>query len=1187
VLASFFIDRPIFAWVISIVITLVGGVAVFLLPVAQYPEITPPSVSVTCLYPGADARVVADSVAAPIEQQVNGVERMLYMSSQSANDGSYTLTITFELGTDLNIAQVLVQNRVALALPQLPAIVQLEGVNTKKKSPTILLVVNFISPDGRYDDLYLSNFATIQVRDELLRLKGVGDITYLGQRDYSMRLWLDPDKMAARNLTATDVVTSVQNQNVQVAAGQIGQPPVPPGQQFQYTMSTLGRLEQERQFRDIILKTGQGTPEQGRPSTQVVRVGDVARVEMGAQQYDQICRYDGQPSVGLAVFQLPGSNALDVADAVQKKMRELRKRFPSGVDYKIGYDTTPFVREAIDEVFKTLRDAIILVAIVVLFFLQDWKAMILPMIDVPVSLVGTFAVMALMGFSLNTLTLFGLVLAIGIVVDDAIMVLENIERLIGTGLDPRTATIKAMGEITGPIIAITLVLISVFLPAAFIPGITGQFYRQFALTIAVAMIISAINAMTLTPARAVSIFTTGSGHGSKGNGHGEHVREALPWWIFGILGAILAYWIGTTYFTAQLGLKGSGQDADQPAAQPSYLQMAALALPGLLIGGIIGKFIIRPVNAFLSVIFRGFNRLFDLITHMYGAGVARLVRISAFVLLLYGGLLYLTVHLMTKAPTDFIPMQDQGYLLVNVQLPDSAAVGRTQEVMERISRIALGDKTGKFKGRHPRPGDKEYPGIPGVAHALSIAGQSFLLSVNGSNFGSAFIVLDDFHLRREHDRYDEVIAQKLRKLFATEIEDAVVTVFRAPPIRGLGNAGGFKLQTEQRGFSDPVELQRATDELVREGNKDKRLVGLFTIFRAQTPQLYIDVDRTKCESLQVDVSNVFATLQVYMGGYYVNLFNKFGRTWQVNLQADKKFRTQAEAMSQMKVRNRRGEMVPLGTLTEVKPIGGPVMIVRYNMYLSAPVNGSTAPGVSSGEAIVAVEQIADRLGVPYEWTEITYLQILAGSTGMIVFFIGSTLVYLVLAAKYESWSLPLSVILVVPMCLLCSVAGMLIVHLPVDIFVQIGFLVLVGMAAKNAILIVEFAEQLRAEGRSRDEAIVESAKLRLRPIIMTSFAFILGVLPLVMGEGAGAEMRRSLGTAVFAGMIGVTLFGIGLTPVFYTFIMWLTHREQPRPAPVVAPPTDGHVVTTPSTPPKADGAITRAHGSPTEPPRES
>jgi multidrug efflux pump len=1132
-MTRFFIERPIFAWVLSIVILLLGGVAYFVLPVAQYPDITPPTVQVTALYPGANAQVVADSVAAPIEQQISGVDRLLYMSSQCTNDGTYNLTLTFELGTDPNMNQVLAQNRVSLAMPQLPQTVQVQGVTTKKKSPSILLAINLISPNGKYNDIYLSNYATIQIKDELLRIKGVGDINFQGQRDYSMRVWLNPERMAVLNLSASDVFNAVSKQNVQVAAGQIGAQPVPAGQQFQYTMSTLGRLEDIKEFEDIIIKSG--TTSKDGVTTPVVRVRDVARVELGAQQYDQIAQLDGASAVTLAVFQLPGSNALEVADAIKSKMEELKKRFPEGVDYRIVYDTTPFIKESIAGVIHTLLEAVVLVAIVVLLFLQDWKAMILPMIDVPVSLVGTFAVMALLGFNLNNLTLFGLVLAIGIVVDDAIVVLENIERLMATGLNAHDATIQAMAEITGPIIAITLVLISVFLPAAFLPGISGQFYRQFALTIAASMIISAINAMTLTPSRAVAIFKTEEGHGG---GH-EHQREALPWWIFAVVGGLVTASLLKPLVAPQMGLPLHEEEA---VGIPKWLPYAVFTvgfLPGMLAGGVVGWFIIKPVNFVLGRFFKAFNRLFDLITAAYGRTMASVVRVSLMVLLIYGGLLYLTYHTMARAPTDFIPMQDQGYLLVNVQLPDSASVQRTQEVMVRVQRIALGDDTGKYKGPKPAAWDKHYEGIPGIAHTVSIAGQSFLQNANGSNFGSCFLTLESFEHRKGIDaQYDDTIATKVRKLFKDEIEDAVITVFRAPPIQGLGNAGGFKMQIQQRGFVNLLELQETTDDFIAATRKDPRLVGVFTLFRAQTPQLYVDINRTKCEQLGLDFNDVFNTLQVYMGSAYVNLFNRFGRTWQVNLMADQKFRTDPGYIRELKVRNKEGKMVPLGTVAAVRPVSGPVMVMRYNMYASAAVVGNTAPGVSSGDAINILTDLAKKQRVTFEWTEITYLQILAGSSAIFVFALGSLLVFLVLAAQYESWSLPLAVILVIPMCLLCAVTGMLIVHMPVDIFVQVGFLVLVGLASKNAILIVEFARQLQHEkGMTASEAAVESARVRLRPIIMTSFAFILGVVPLVISEGAGKEMRRSLGTAVFSGMLGVTAFGLILTPVFYAVII--------------------------------------------------
>jgi multidrug efflux pump len=1121
--AQFFIDRPIFAWVVSLVIILVGGVCVFFLPIDQYPPITPPTVTVTAVYPGANANVVADVIAAPIEQQVNGVENMMYMSSQSTNDGSYTLTITFEIGTDLNIAQVLVQNRVALALPQLPQQVQLEGVNVKKRSPNILFAISLISPNGKYNDLYLSNYATIHIRDELARIKGVGDIIIFGERDYAMRIWLDPDKLATRNLTAVDVVNAVQSQNVQVAAGQVGQEPVPRDQQFQLPMSALGRLETEKQFGSIILKAGRPGQILNDPSSPVVHVRDVARIELAAQNYDISSKLDGRPSAGIAIFPLPGSNALDVADRVKARMKELGSQFPKGLEYGIIYDTTPFIRQSIDEVFNTLIEAVLLVALVVLLFLQDWRAMILPMIDVPVSLVGTFAVMAMLGFSLNNLTLFGLVLAIGIVVDDAIVVLENIERLIATGLDARAATIKAMQEITGPIVAITLVLSSVFLPSIFVPGLTGQFYRQFAVTISAAMIISALNAMTLTPSRAVSIFKAEekseirNAKSEMRNPSKALHREALPWWIFGVGGGLLTVWLGRHYLAGTWGL---------PVADASGLQAwavwASYFLPGALAGGLVGWFIIGPVNAALGWFFRGFNRVFDRITAWYGRAVGRLLRLAVVVLVVYGGLLFLTYWRVESAPAGFLPEQDQGYLLVNVQLPDSASVQRTRKIMSKIDHIARG--------------------TPGVAHTVAIAGQSFLLGTNGSNLGSMFVVLEPFDRREAPDRYDAVIARKIQGACARQIEGAMVGVFRAPPIRGLANAGGFQLQVEQRGFVDLVRLQAATDELVRRANADPHFAGVFTQFRAATPQIYVNIDRTKVQALGVPIQDVFTTLNVYMGGLYVNQFNKFGRTWQVQVQAAPKFRKTAAILKRLYVRSSQGAMVPLGTLARSTSATGPLLVMRYNMYTSASVNGNPAPGVSSGEVIQAIERLADEAGVQFEWTAMTFLQIQAGNVALLIFALGTVLVYLILAAKYESWRLPLAVILVVPLCMLAAVTGMVIAALPVDIFVQIGLLVLVGLASKNAILIVEYARDLVDEGKEMHEAAEEASRIRFRPIIMTSLAFILGMVPLVLATGAGAEMRRSLGIAVFSGMIGVTLFGVFLTPVFFYALTWLGGR---------------------------------------------
>ncbi len=1090
-ISKVFIDRPIFASVISIVITLAGAVSVVKLPIAQYPEITPPTVSVNCQYPGASAKVVADTVAAPIEQQIVGVENMLYMSSQCTNDGTYNLTVTFALGTDLNMAQVLVQNRVAIAQPTLPDVVKATGVTTKKKSPAILLVVNMISPSGQYSQLYLSNYATIYVKDELSRLGGVGDVTILGQQDYSMRMWLDPVKLADRNMTAGDVVKAVKEQNVQVAAGQIGQQPVPKGLDFQYTMSTLGRLDEADQFANIIIKTGK--------NGEVTHLRDVARIELGSKNQDITNTLDGQPSVGLAVYSLPGSNALETAEHIRAKMEELKTRFPAGIDYRVIYDTTPFIEESIHEVYKTLFEAIGLVAIVVLIFLQNWRSTLIPLIAVPVAIVGTFGVMALMGFSLNNLSLFGLVLAIGIVVDDAIVVVEAVEHHIEHGMAPYDATVKAMSEVSSPVIAVALVLCAVFVPCAFISGITGQFFRQFALTIAVSTVLSALNSLTLSPALSALLLKPK-----------QQQRDPLTWLL----------------------------------------------------------------NTLLGWFFKLFNGGFGIATTAYTKVVGGLLRTSLIVLVVYGGLLWLTYKSFVIAPTGFIPMQDKGYMLVNVQLPDSASLERTQEVLARIERIALGDEEngGKYRGGRLPGAHKQYDGIPGIAHTIGIAGQSVLLNANGSNFGSMYITFDPFHERHGADLYSDTIIAKLRGACAVEVPDAIVAAFGAPPVDGLGNAGGFKFYVEDIGSTGLDSLQQQTDSLIVKGNQTPGLVGLFSSFRANTPQLYVDVNREKCKTLGLALDDVFTTLQVYLGGYYVNDFNKFGRTWQVNLQADAPYRMQAADVQQLKVRNADGKMVPLGTVAEVQDIGGPVMVTRYNTYTAAAVNGNTAPGTSTGQAIAAVKALADKelpKSMSFEWTELTYMQILAGNTAMVVFALGTVLVFLVLSAQYESWSLPLAVILVVPMCLLCSVIGVLIAKMDVNIFTQIGFVVLVGLASKNAILIVEFAKAEREAGKPRFESTIAACRLRLRPILMTSFAFILGVVPLVVSTGAGAEMRRTLGTAVFSGMLGVTIFGIFLTPVFFYVIAWFGDRKAAAPVlpageriPAAVPPSpDGHADT--------------------------
>jgi multidrug efflux pump len=1135
VLSRFFIDRPIFATVLSVVITLIGLIAVlFWLPVAQYPRITPPGISVTINYPGASAQVVADTVAAVIEQQVNGVEGMLYMSSQMGNDGSYTLTVTFDIGTDVNSALVMVQNRVALAMPQLPTQVQNQGITIRKKTPDILMIVNFYSTDDRYDDIYLSNFATIYVKDELLRVRGVSDINYMGQRDYSVRVWLDPQKLASRNMTAMDVASAIRSENVDAPAGQVGQMPSSRQHPFQIPVDTLGRLSEPEQFESIVVKTG-GAPRPQEPATGIVRLRDVARVELGAQNYNQSCTFDGHPSVGLSVYQLPGTNALEVANRVRAKMEELKTRFPDGVNYDIAYDTTPYIGESIAEVGWTLFDAVILVGIVVLFFLQDWRAMVLPMIDVPVSLIGTFAVMAAMNFSLNNLTLFGLVLAIGIVVDDAIVVLENIERMLARGYDARTATIKAMEEITGPILAITLALCSVFVPCCFLGGITGQFFRQFAVTIAASTIISAVNALTMTPSRAVMIFKTEQG----AHGH-EFKREALPWWFFGIVAGLVAVFYGPTYLRGWLGQSAAieSEPAAEAIKQLTWTAIGVYFALGAVIGGAIGWLIIRPINTVLGWLFRGFNRLFDGLTHAYGWVISKLLKISFIVLVIYAGLVALTYGVFQKAPTGFIPQQDQGRLIVNVQLPDSASLLRTKDAMKIVEEITHED--------------------PGVSHTVAIAGLSFLLQGNASNFGSMFVVLKPFDQRRKPGLHAEDIMARLIPEFKKRVKDAIVSVRNSSPIPGLGVAGGFKFMIEDRGGRGLTDLQEQTDRLIRKSQSQRGLSDIrglsdvATGFRSSAPQIYLDIDRDKAVSLGVSFDDVNQTLSMFMGSLYVNSFNRFGRHWQVTVQADENYRDRVEALNLLQVRNKYGGMVPLGTLVNVNDVksarGGPITVTRYNLYASSSITGNILPGFSSGDAIKAITEMSNDtlpISMSAEWTELMFVQIRAAqrNPALFIFALAVVSVFLALAALYESWALPLAVILVVPMCLLCSVSGVRYTNRDVNIFVQIGLVVLVGLACKNAILIVEYAKQKRQEGWSRADATLEACRLRLRPILMTSFAFIIGVVPLAVAQGAGAEMRRSLGVAVFSGMLGVTAFGIFLTPVFFSVIQAMSESR--------------------------------------------
>lgn len=1042
--SRFFIDRPIFATVISVLITLAGAIAVGTLPLSQYPAVTPPTVDVACNYPGASAQVVAQTIAAPIEQQVNGVEDMLYMSSQSTSDGSYSLTVTFKPGVDLNLAQVLVQNRVNLAIPSLPEVVRQTGVTTKKRSPDILLTVSLSSPDRRYDQLFLSNFAVLRLVDELARLPGISEVRVFGQRDYSMRVWLDPAKLAVRNLTVSDVVAAIREQNVQVALGQIGQPPAINGQLRQIPLSIKGRLQEPEEFADIVVRAT--------PDHRMIRISDIGRVEINSRNQDIANRFDGKPTVGLAIFQLPDANALETADYVKAKMAELYSEFPEGAEYEIGYDTTPFIRESIDEVLKALRDSVILVALVVLVFLQGWRPAIIPLIAVPVAIVGTFAALYIAGFSLNNLTLFGLVLAIGIVVDDAIVVVEAVEQFIERGYPPREAAIHAMDEVAGPIIAVGMVLTAVFVPCTFISGVVGQFFRQFALTIAVSTIISTLNSLTLSPALAALLLRP---RGAK--------RDPLTWII----------------------------------------------------------------DLFLGWFFRLFNFGVKTSTGVYGRVVAGMLRIPTLVLIVYGGLLVLTYWGFNQLPTGFIPTQDKGYLVAGIQMPDATAAERTRAAIAKIEKIA-----------------KETPGVKNVN---SVAGNSFLLSAYGSNFGSMFIILESFDERRHNSKLTaDSIIKTIRDECAKQVPEALVNVFPPPAVSGLGRAGGFKIMVEDRGDLGMDFLEQQTSNLVTKGNQTKGLTGLFTVFKASSPQLYVDVNREECISQGVPLGELFGTLQAYLGSRYVNDFNRYGRTWQVIVQADAEYRDQLEDVARLKVRNHHGDMVPLGTLCNVRMQGGPLVLTRYNMYPAAAINGNVAAGFSSGQGISALENLA-RTEFPksmsFEWTEITYLERLSGNTGLLVFLLSVIFVFLVLAALYESWAMPLAVILVVPMCVLCAIAGVAVAKMDINIFTQIGFVVLIGLACKNAILIVEFAKLKNDGGMDVYAATLESCKLRLRPILMTSFAFILGVVPLVIATGAGAEMRRALGTAVFSGMLGVTFFGIFLTPVFFLVMTGISHLQ--------------------------------------------
>lgn len=1050
-ISRFFVDRPVFAGVLSVLIVVAGLIGMRALPISEYPEVVPPSIVVRATYPGANPKVIAETVATPLEEQINGVEDMLYMSSQATSDGVMTLTVTFKLGTDPDKAQQLVQNRVSQAEPRLPAEVRSLGVSTVKSSPDLMMVVHLVSPGNQYDLTYLRNYAVLNIKDRLARIEGVGQVQIFGAGDYSMRVWIDPQKAAEHNLAASDISNAIREQNVQAAAGTIGSSPSLDGVDLQLNVNAQGRLSTPEEFGNIIVKSG--------TNGEITRLRDVARVELGAADYALRSLLDGESAVAIPVFQAPGSNAITISDQVAATMQDLQKAMPNGVKYEIVYDTTQFVRASIDKVIDTLLEAIALVVIVVILFLQTWRASIIPLIAVPVSIIGTFAVMYVFGFSINALSLFGLVLAIGIVVDDAIVVVENVERNIENGLSPRDATYRAMKEVSGPIIAIALVLVAVFVPLAFISGLSGQFYRQFALTIAISTVISAINSLTLSPALAALLLK-------------DH--HAPKDWLT------------------------------------------------------------RGMDKVLGGFFRGFNRAFGAASNGYGKSVGGLLNRKSIVMFVYVVLAGATYGMFNAVPGGFVPAQDKQYLIGFAQLPDAASLDRTEDVIKRMSDIAMQQ--------------------PGVEHAIAFPGLSINGFTNSSNAGVVFVALSPFEERTTPELSGGAIAMALNQKFGA-VQDAFIAMFPPPPVNGLGTTGGFKMQIEDRAGFGYQQLDEVTKAFLAKAYQTPELAGLFSSFQINVPQLYADLDRAKAEQLGVSVTDVFETLQIYLGSLYVNDFNAFGRTYSVRVQADAKFRSQAEDIGQLKVRSSNGQMIPLSALLKVDATTGPERTTRYNGFLSADINGGPAPGFSSGEAQAAIERIANETlpaGIAYEWTDLTYQQILAGNSGFLVFPLALLLVYLVLAAQYESLTLPLAIIMIVPMGVLAAMTGVWLTGGDNNIFTQIGLIVLVGLSAKNAILIVEFARELEFEGRSPVAAAIEASRLRLRPILMTSLAFIMGVVPLVISTGAGAEMRSAMGVAVFSGMIGVTIFGIFMTPVFYVLVRKLSgnrpliqHKEEP------------------------------------------
>jgi hydrophobe/amphiphile efflux-1 (HAE1) family protein len=1035
-ISHFFIDRPIFAAVLSVVFVIVGAVSFARLPVAQYPEIAPPTVTITGQYPGASAEIVAATVVSPIEDQINGVENMLYVYSNSTSDGRFTISVTFDLGTNLDIAQVQVQNRVQIAQPRLPNDVRNIGVVVAKASPDLMMVISLVSPKKTRDQLFISNYATLQIKDELARLNGVGSITVFGSRDYAMWVWLDPQRLQTLNLTGADVVAALQGQNVQVASGVLNAPPVKDQRAFQIAVQTQGRLSDPAEFANIVIKQ---TPQA------IVRLKDVARVEINGLDYSTVFYRDRDPSVGIAIFQQPGSNALSTADSIEAAMKRIAERFPEDMEYGILYNPTQFIRESVDAVQHTIFEAIILVVLVVILFLQTWRAAVIPLLAIPISLVGTFFVMATFGFTLNNLTLFGLVLAIGIVV------VENVERNIEKGLSPHDAAVKSMDEVGGALIAIALVLCAVFVPSAFITGISGQFYKQFALTIAGATVISLIVSLTLSPAMCAILLKP---HPDK-----DHVPQG---------------------WTA-------------------------------------------PISRF----FNGFNYYFDKLSHAYGRFTARTVRMVVIMLCVYGGVIGLGMLEFKRTPIGFIPQVDQGYLIVVGQLPGGAAIARTDEVMRRAAEIALA--------------------IPGVAHVVNVVGFSGATFTNAPNAGAMFTVLDPYDDRAKDPKQSAAaIQQELVKRLSV-IQEAFMIAVVPPPVRGIGTAGGFRMMIEDRANRGSAALLGATYAMMGRAAQTPGLSQVFSLFENSTPQLYLDIDRAKAQLLGVDVRNVFSALQIYIGSAYVNDFNLLGKTFRVMTQADGPYRLGPEDVLKIRVRNAQGDTVPLGSFTTVNDIAGPYRVPRYNLYTAAELDGNAAPGYSQGQAIQIMQKLAAETlpeGFSYEWTTLAYQQIRAGNTAAFAFILAVVFVFLVLAAQYESLTLPIAVILIVPMCLVAAIVGVSLRGQDNNILTQVGFIVLIGLAAKNAILIVEFAKQLEDQGMNRWKAAEEAAHLRLRPILMTSLAFVLGVVPLVIATGAGAELRQALGTAVFFGMVGVTTFGLIFTPVFYIVCRWIAEHAE-------------------------------------------